>query len=133
MESRQNEMHFTVPKTVVRAVTKRNGELQDIDFMKIFKRLDALSFGLDMKFVNLELVVNKVIEGMYDGVKTSVLDELAAETCAYMVVPAQYLESHPPSLLVASSPHRRKQPAQTHCQIYEGNRRHSILLQGCDW
>jgi len=29
--------------------------------MKIFVRLEALSFGLDMKFVNLELVVNKVI------------------------------------------------------------------------
>lgn len=37
-----------------------------------------------MKFVNLELVVNKVIHGMYDGIKTTALDELAAETCAYM-------------------------------------------------
>lgn len=39
-----------------------------------------------MTFVNLELVVNKVIHGMYDGIKTTALDELAAETCAYMVI-----------------------------------------------
>jgi len=39
MESRQNGFHFTVPKTVVRAVSKRNGELQEIDFMKIYARL----------------------------------------------------------------------------------------------
>ena len=43
-----------------------------------------------MTFINLELVVNKVITGMYDKVKTTVLDELAAETCAYMVESAPF-------------------------------------------
>jgi ribonucleoside-diphosphate reductase alpha chain len=89
------ELHISTPKTSVKSVTKRDGTYQAIDTMKIYARLEALSFGLDMKYVNLELVVNKVIEGMYDGVKTSVLDELAAETCAYMV--------HPPLILRTSS------------------------------
>lgn len=87
MENRQNEHHLATPKSNVKSVIKRNGEPQEIDCIKIYARLEALSFELDMKYVNLELVVNKVIEGMYDGIKTSVLDELAAETCAYMVLP----------------------------------------------
>ena len=40
--------------------------------------------GLNMTFVNLDVVVDKVSQGIYDGVKTSDLDNLAAETCAYM-------------------------------------------------
>lgn len=43
-----------------------------------------------MDYVNLELIVNKVINGMYDNIKTTALDELAAETCAYMVFPSLF-------------------------------------------
>lgn len=80
--------------------------------MKIYARLEALSFGLDMNFVNLELVVNKVIEGMYDGVKTTVLDELAAETCAYMVSPPLIIESDSSSLLTTGCKDSSQQPPQ---------------------
>jgi hypothetical protein len=50
-----------MPKLSVKTVTKRDGDLQSTDTMKIYARLEALSFGLDMKFVNLELIVNKVV------------------------------------------------------------------------
>lgn len=66
-------------------VIKRSGLPEPIDTVKITKRLEKLSFGLNMEYVNLELIVNKVISGMYDNIKTTDLDQLAAETCAYMV------------------------------------------------
>jgi ribonucleoside-diphosphate reductase subunit M1 len=91
-----------MPKLSVKTVTKRDGELQTTDTMKIYARLEALSFALDMKFVNLELIVNKVVEGMYDGIKTSVLDELAAETCAYMVTQTLSVEFNPSALFTIS-------------------------------
>lgn len=124
------ELHISTPKTSVKSVTKRDGALQAIDTMKIYARLEALSFGLDMKFVNLELVVNKVIEGMYDGVKTSVLDELAAETCAYMVHPPSISEPHPPTLLPAGSANSRQQPAQAHSRHHAGDSHQAAQLQG---
>ena len=44
-----------------------------------------------MEYVNIEAIVHKVVLGkekitlgMYDGIKTTELDNLAAETCAYM-------------------------------------------------
>ena len=37
-----------------------------------------------MNFINLDLVVEKVSQGIYQGVPTSELDNLAAETCAYL-------------------------------------------------
>lgn len=63
-----------MPKDTIKYVVKRSGEHQAIDTLKIQKRLENLSFGLNMTFVNLELVVNKVIHGMYDGIKTTALD-----------------------------------------------------------
>lgn len=43
-----------------------------------------MAFGLNLQFVNLDLVVTKVQQGVYDGITTAELDNLAAETCAYM-------------------------------------------------
>jgi ribonucleoside-diphosphate reductase alpha subunit len=40
--------------------------------------------GLNEEFINLDLVVAKVVSGIYDGVTTEILDNLSAETCAYM-------------------------------------------------
>lgn len=42
------------------------------------------SHGLNETFINYEVVVNKVFSGIYPGVTTSELDNLTAETCAYM-------------------------------------------------
>lgn len=75
----------------VRYVTKRNGEKQAVDTNQIKERLEKLSFGLEMKYIDLDLVVQKVVQGMHDGITTAELDELAAETCAYMnIIHPQY-------------------------------------------
>ena len=66
------------------SVTKRNGEVHPINILEIKTRLEKLSFGLDQNFVNIDAIVQKVIQGMYDKVPTTVLDNLAAETSAYM-------------------------------------------------
>lgn len=42
------------------------------------------SYGLDMNFVKIDIILKKVVQGMYDGISTVELDELAGETCAYM-------------------------------------------------
>ena len=63
-------------------VQKRNGNYEDISFDKILKRIQSLS--IDSKFVDKlkideSVVAQKVIKEIYDGVKTSELDELASQ------------------------------------------------------
>ena len=41
------------------------------------------TYGLDPKHINAALITQKVIQGVYDGVTTVELDNLAAETAAY--------------------------------------------------
>ena len=69
-----------------RTVVKRNGSHQRIIPDKIKIRMERLMEGLNYGFIHLDVVVNKVSEGIYDGVLTSQLDNLAAETCAYMSI-----------------------------------------------
>lgn len=42
------------------------------------------SYGLNEQFINYDVVVSKVLSGIYNGVTTAELDNLVAETCAYM-------------------------------------------------
>jgi ribonucleoside-diphosphate reductase alpha chain len=63
-------------------VTKRNGKLEPVKFDKITARIKKLVYGLDPNYVDAIEVTKKVIEGVYDGVKTTDLDNLAAETAA---------------------------------------------------
>jgi ribonucleoside-diphosphate reductase alpha subunit len=65
-------------------VTKRDGKQQEVRFDSITKRISNLCDGLDAKFVDPVPVTQKVIEGFYNGITTSEIDTLAAETCAYM-------------------------------------------------
>jgi ribonucleoside-diphosphate reductase alpha subunit len=67
-----------------RFVTKRDGSRQEINPDKIRRRLERLVDGLSETYINLDIIVKKVSEGIYCGVKTMDLDNLAAETCAYM-------------------------------------------------
>lgn len=39
-----------------------------------------------MDYINLDVVTGKVYAGIYNGIKTSQLDTLSAETCAYMTM-----------------------------------------------
>jgi len=63
-------------------VIKRDGTRETVKFDKITARVQKLSYGLDPSHVDSILVAKKVIDGVYDGVTTSELDNLAAETAA---------------------------------------------------
>jgi ribonucleoside-diphosphate reductase alpha chain len=63
-------------------VVKRDGRRQPVQFDKITARIQKLSYGLDPMYVDPIRVAKKVIEGLYDGVTTSELDNLAAEIAA---------------------------------------------------
>lgn len=67
-------------------VVKRDGRHESVKFDKITARIDKLSYGLDPAFVEPVEVAKKVIEGLYDGVSTLDLDNLAAEIAATMTV-----------------------------------------------
>ena len=63
-------------------VVNRKGEREDVRFDAIHEKLVKLSEGLDPKWVDPGHVTKLTIEGLYDGVTTRELDQLAAETAA---------------------------------------------------
>lgn len=65
-------------------VLKRDGREEDVKFDKITARIAKLCYGLNSDFVDPIKISQKVVAGVYPGVTTSELDELAAETAAYM-------------------------------------------------
>ncbi len=67
-------------------VVKRDGRRESVKFDKITARVEKLSYGLDSGFVEPIDVAKKVIEGLYDGVSTQDLDNLAAEIAATLTV-----------------------------------------------
>ncbi|AUC75091.1 ribonucleoside-diphosphate reductase subunit alpha [Olleya sp. Bg11-27] len=69
-------------------VIKRDGRKEQIMFDKITARVRKLCYGLN-ELVDPLKVAMRVIEGLYDGVTTSELDNLAAEVAATMTT------SHP--------------------------------------
>ncbi len=76
-------------------VLKRDGRKEIVMFDKITARIKKLCYGLS-EHVDPVKISMKVIEGLYDGVTTSELDNLAAEQAASMTV------SHPDYALLAS-------------------------------
>jgi len=69
-------------------VVKRDGRKEPIMFDKITARVRKLCYGLN-ELVDPVKISMRVIEGLYDGVTTSELDNLAAEVAATMTT------SHP--------------------------------------
>eukprot|EP00929_Paragymnodinium_shiwhaense_P078983 TRINITY_DN40_c0_g2_i2.p1 TRINITY_DN40_c0_g2~~TRINITY_DN40_c0_g2_i2.p1 ORF type:complete len:821 (+),score=240.51 TRINITY_DN40_c0_g2_i2:76-2463(+) len=65
-------------------VVKRDGSHQQVKFDSITERIRRLCEGLNPKYVDPIPVTQKVIEGFHNGISTSEIDTLAAETCAYM-------------------------------------------------
>ena len=63
-------------------VTTRSGRKEPVSFDKVLNRIQTLADKLD--HVNPDLVAQKVCSQIADGIKTSELDEFAAETCAMM-------------------------------------------------
>jgi ribonucleoside-diphosphate reductase alpha subunit len=76
-------------------VGKRDGRKEAVKFDKITARIIKMCYGLD-PLVSPEAVAMKVIEGIYDGVSTSDLDNLAAEVAAAKTI------DHPDYALLAS-------------------------------
>jgi len=76
-------------------VIKRDGRKEPIKFDKITARIIKMCYGLD-PLVSPESVAMKVIEGIYDGVTTTDLDDLAAEVSAAKTI------DHPDYALLAS-------------------------------
>lgn len=77
-------------------VIKRDGKKESVKFDKITARIEKLCYGLNHALVDPVDVAKKVIEGLYDGVTTSELDNLAAETAASLTT------KHPDYALLAS-------------------------------
>lgn len=76
-------------------VIKRDGRKEAVKFDKITARIIKMCYGLD-PLVSPEAVAMKVIEGIYDGVTTTALDNLAAEVAAAKTI------DHPDYALLAS-------------------------------
>ncbi|KAJ5763909.1 hypothetical protein N7533_002590 [Penicillium manginii] len=77
-------------------VYKRDGRKERVQFDKITARVSRLCYGLDPDHVDAAAITQKVISGVYQGVGTIELDNLAAETAAYMTV------THPDYAILAA-------------------------------
>src|SRR4030095_4635860 len=76
-------------------VIKRNGKRESVKFDKVTARIGKLCYGLS-PMVNVIEVAKKTIEGIYEGVATTELDNLAAETAASLTT------THPEYAILAS-------------------------------
>jgi ribonucleoside-diphosphate reductase subunit M1 len=63
-------------------VLKRDGTYEPVSFDKVLRRISLLSVGLEG--VEADEVAQKICSRIYDGVKTTELDELTATTCSTM-------------------------------------------------
>ena len=64
-------------------VYKRGGRKEEVKFDKITARIKKLCYGLNEQYCDPVKIAQKVISGLYNGVTTAQLDELASETAAY--------------------------------------------------
>jgi len=65
-------------------IVKRNGTTEPLKLEKISSRIKKLTYGLNER-VDPDIVSTKVVSGLYDGVSSTELDQLSAETAASMV------------------------------------------------
>ncbi|MBI2094832.1 MAG: ribonucleoside-diphosphate reductase subunit alpha [Candidatus Omnitrophica bacterium] len=77
-------------------VVKRDGRRESVKFDKVTARIERLCYSLDPRHVDPADVAKKVIQGIYDGVTTTELDNLAAEIAASLTA------KHPDYALLAS-------------------------------
>jgi len=77
-------------------VVKRSGKKENVSFDKITARVKKLCYGLNQRYVDPIEISRRVIQGLYDGVSTTELDNLAAETAATMAT------QHPDNALLAA-------------------------------
>ncbi len=77
-------------------VTKRDGSKEAVRFDKVSNRVKKMTYGLNNDFVDWVGISQKVIAGIYDGISTGELDNLAAETAASLI------PSHPDYSILAA-------------------------------
>lgn len=113
-------------------VYKRDGRKEKVQFDKITARVARLCYNLDSN-VDAAQVTQKVISGVYQGVTTIELDNLAAETAATMTV------QHPDYAILAARiavSNLHKQTKKVFSQVVEDlynyvnprNRKHSPMI-----
>ena len=102
-------------------VCKRDNSIEEVSFDKVLQRLKKLNHGLDLK-VNVFELAQKVVNSIYDGVKTCELDELAAHLCSSLIV------EHPDygilaSRIIVSNHHKNTSPSfsETMALLYNNN------------
>ena len=92
-------------------VSKRNNTYEDISFDKVLRRLRKLcEEGAKLTHISPDEIAQRVCARIYDGVKTTELDELAAQMCASLVT------VHPEygtlaSRIVISNHHKNTSPS----------------------
>jgi len=67
-------------------VFKRDGSIQEISFDAIKNRIIELCFDNDTKNLNIDQVVIKTVQGMYNNITTRELDNLSSIVCASLEV-----------------------------------------------
>ena len=100
-------------------VIKRNGQKEEISFDKISSRLKNLgkdhNLGISPLCINYTQLVQKICDRLYNGISTSLIDELTAQQCASLIT------THPHYGILASriliSNHQKNTPST----FYEAN------------
>ncbi|MBK8515876.1 MAG: ribonucleoside-diphosphate reductase subunit alpha [Saprospiraceae bacterium] len=77
-------------------VIKRSNKREAVSFDKVTARISKLCYGLNSDFIDPIEISKRVIQGLHDGVRTTDLDNLAAETAATMAA------NHPDYALLAA-------------------------------
>lgn len=76
--------------STIMSVKKRNGELEAVSFDKVITRIGKMAQGdgqlKPLENVNIYHVAQKVCSRIYDGVKTSELDDLASQICSSLTL-----------------------------------------------
>lgn len=107
-------------------VTKRNGDIETVEFDKILKRIKTAGQEVGIK-INYTSLAMKVIDQLYDTISTTKIDELSAEQCASMA------SIHPDYNVLAGriiiSNHHKNTPdsfSSAMTQLYEYKDKHGL-------
>jgi len=88
-------------------VTKRDGSYEEVSFDKVLNRVKIISDDLS---INVYEIAQKVCNRIYDGVKTSELDELTAQICSSLMADDNEYEKLARRIIV-SNHHKKTSPS----------------------
>ena len=87
-------------------VTKRNGNMEDIQFDKITQRINKLIKPEEKKYLNPVLIAQKVVASIYSGITTEKLDNESANICINLCT-THYLYSTLAGRILISNLHKK--------------------------